>query len=162
MTALCGLFYGINKMVTGKTVKFFTSKNNNAPQLLNVQGSMLALLDACLVSGIQVGTVASLTAINTTATATVHCHVGSLEMLVIFANIPLRVHCHVGSLEMNLKLILKSNPVHCHVGSLEIVLFRLWFPKSVHCHVGSLEKIAKGLNKVSNVHCHVGSLEKAV
>ena len=57
-------------MVTGKTVKFFTSKNNNAPQLLNVQGSMLTLLDACLVSGIQVGAVASLTAINTTATAT--------------------------------------------------------------------------------------------
>ena len=70
MTALCGLFYGINKMVTGKTVKFFTSKNNNAPQLLNVQGSMLTLLDACLVSGIQVGTVASLTASGTTATAT--------------------------------------------------------------------------------------------
>ena len=57
-------------MVTGKTVKFFTSTNNNAPQLLNVQGSMLALLDACLVSGIQVGTVASLTASGTTATAT--------------------------------------------------------------------------------------------
>lgn len=57
-------------MVTGKTVKFFTSKNNNAPQLLNVQGSMLALLDACLVSGIQVGTVGSLTATGTTATAT--------------------------------------------------------------------------------------------
>ena len=57
-------------MVTGKTVKFFTSKNNNAPQLLNVQGSMLALLDACLISGIQVGTVASLTASGTTATAT--------------------------------------------------------------------------------------------
>ena len=70
MTALCGLFYGINKMVTGKTVKFFTSKNNNAPQLLNVHGSMLALLDACLVSGIQVGTVAALTANGTTATAT--------------------------------------------------------------------------------------------
>lgn len=70
MTALSGLFYGINKMVTGKTVKFFTSKNNNAPQLLNVQGSMLTLLDACLVSGIQVGSVASLTAIGTTATAT--------------------------------------------------------------------------------------------
>ena len=63
-------FYARNKMVTGKTVKFFTSKNNNAPQLLNVQGSMLALLDACLVSGIQVGTVASLTASGTTATAT--------------------------------------------------------------------------------------------
>lgn len=57
-------------MVTGKTVKFFTSKNNNAPQLLNVNGSMLALLDACLVSGIQVGAVASLTASGTTATAT--------------------------------------------------------------------------------------------
>ncbi len=57
-------------MVTGKTVKFFTSTNNNAPQLLNVQGSMLALLDACLVSGIQVGTVAALTASGTTATAT--------------------------------------------------------------------------------------------
>jgi hypothetical protein len=70
MAASSGLFYGINKMVTGKTVKFFTSKNNNAPQLLNVQGSMLALLDACLVSGIQVGTVASLTASGTTATAT--------------------------------------------------------------------------------------------
>lgn len=55
-------------MVTGKTVKFFTSKNNNAPQLLNVQGSMLTLLDACLVSGIQVGAVASLTASGTTAT----------------------------------------------------------------------------------------------
>lgn len=57
-------------MVTGKTVKFFTSKNNNAPQLLNVQGSMLALLDACLVSGIQVGAVASLTVSGKTVTAT--------------------------------------------------------------------------------------------
>ena len=57
-------------MVTGKTVKFFTSKNNNAPQLQNVQGSMLSLLDACLVSGIQVGTVLSLTAVGTIATAT--------------------------------------------------------------------------------------------
>lgn len=56
-------------MVTGKTVKFFTSKNNNAPQLQNAHGSMLSVLDACLVSGIQVGTVASLTAIGVTATA---------------------------------------------------------------------------------------------
>jgi len=70
MAASCGLFYGINKMVTGKTVKFFTSKNNNAPQLQNAHGSMLTLLDACLVAGIQVGTVALLTASGATATAT--------------------------------------------------------------------------------------------
>lgn len=55
-------------MVTNKTVKFFTSKNNNAPQLQNAHGSMLALLDACLVSGIQVGVVVSLTASGSTAT----------------------------------------------------------------------------------------------
>ena len=57
-------------MITGKTVKFFVSGNNNAPQLQNTSGSMLSLLDACLVSGIQVGTVASLTASGTIATAT--------------------------------------------------------------------------------------------
>ncbi len=57
-------------MVTGKTVKFFTSKNNNAPQLANASGSMISLLDACLVAGIQVGLISSLTASGTLATAT--------------------------------------------------------------------------------------------
>ena len=44
-------------MVTNKTVKFFTSDNSNAPQLQNASGSLITLLDACLVTGIHVGVI---------------------------------------------------------------------------------------------------------
>lgn len=57
-------------MVTGKTVKFFTSKNTNAPQLQNAFGSMINVLDACLVNGFGSQAVATLTASGTTVTAT--------------------------------------------------------------------------------------------
>lgn len=56
-------------MVTNKTVKFFTSENNNAPQLQNASGSMITLLDACLVTGIQVGVINSLSSTGLEATA---------------------------------------------------------------------------------------------
>ena len=56
-------------MVTNKTVKFFTSDNNNAPQLQNASGSMITLLDACLVTGIQVGVINSLSSTGLEATA---------------------------------------------------------------------------------------------
>ena len=50
-------------------IKFFTNTNNNAPQLTNNFGCMLNLLDACLVNGVQVGLISSLSATGTTATA---------------------------------------------------------------------------------------------
>lgn len=56
-------------MVTNKTVKFFTSDNNNAPQLQNASGSLITLLDACLVTGIQVGVINSLSSTGLEATA---------------------------------------------------------------------------------------------
>lgn len=56
-------------MVTNKTVKFFTSDNSNAPQLQNASGSMITLLDACLVTGIQVGVINSLSSTGLEATA---------------------------------------------------------------------------------------------
>lgn len=56
-------------MVTNKTVKFFTSDNNNAPQLQNASGSMITLLDACLVTGIHVGVINSLSSTGLEATA---------------------------------------------------------------------------------------------
>ncbi|MEG2266852.1 MAG: hypothetical protein RSC68_21290 [Acinetobacter sp.] len=56
-------------MVTNKTVKFFTADNNNAPQLQNASGSLITLLDACLVTGIQVGVINSLSSTGLEATA---------------------------------------------------------------------------------------------
>ena len=56
-------------MATNKTVKFFTSDNSNAPQLQNASGSMITLLDACLVTGIQVGVINSLSNTGLEATA---------------------------------------------------------------------------------------------
>jgi len=56
-------------MVASTDIKFFVHTNNNAPQLQNAYGSMINVLDACLVNGINIGTVSSLTASGTTVTA---------------------------------------------------------------------------------------------
>lgn len=56
-------------MVASTDIKFFVHTNNNAPQLQNVYGSMINVLDACLVDGINIGPVSSLTASGTTVTA---------------------------------------------------------------------------------------------
>lgn len=50
-------------------IKFFVHTNNNAPQLQNALGSMINVLDAALINGIQVGTVSSLTASGKMVTA---------------------------------------------------------------------------------------------
>lgn len=57
-------------MVASTDIKFYVHTNNNAPQLQNAYGSMINVLDACLVNGIQIGTISSLTASGTTVTAT--------------------------------------------------------------------------------------------
>jgi hypothetical protein len=57
-------------MVASTDTKFYVHTNNNAPQLQNAYGSMIQVLDACLVNGIQLGAVSSLTASGTTVTAT--------------------------------------------------------------------------------------------
>src|SRR5690606_27186399 len=62
-------FYGYIKMVASTDIKFFVHTNNNAPQLQNAYGSMINVLDACLVNGINIGTMSSLTASGTTVTA---------------------------------------------------------------------------------------------
>ncbi len=49
-------------------IKYFTYTNNNAPTVDNVYGSMIALLDACLLNGFIVGSVSSLTISGTIAT----------------------------------------------------------------------------------------------
>lgn len=56
-------------MVASTDIKFYVHSNNNAPQLQNAYGSMIGVLDACLVNGISLGQVSSLTAIGTTVTA---------------------------------------------------------------------------------------------
>ena len=56
-------------MAKNRLVKFFTSDNSNAPQLQNASGSMITLLDACLVTGIQVGVINSLSNTGLEATA---------------------------------------------------------------------------------------------
>lgn len=56
-------------MVASTDIKFFVHTNGGAPQLQNAYGSMINVLDACLVNGINIGTVSSLTASGTTATA---------------------------------------------------------------------------------------------
>lgn len=62
-------FLWVIEMVANTDIKFFVHTNNNAPQLQNAFGSMINVLDAALVSGIQVGTVSSLTASGKIVTA---------------------------------------------------------------------------------------------
>lgn len=57
-------------MVASTDIKFYVHTNNNAPQLQNAYGSMINVLDACLINGINIGTVSSLTVSGTTVTAT--------------------------------------------------------------------------------------------
>jgi len=57
-------------MVASTDIKFYVHTNNNAPQLGNAYGSMINVLDACLIDGIQIGAVNSLTAVGSTVTAT--------------------------------------------------------------------------------------------
>lgn len=56
-------------MVASTDIKFYVHTNNNAPQLQNAYGSMINVLDACLIDGIQIGVVSSLTASGNTVTA---------------------------------------------------------------------------------------------
>lgn len=56
-------------MVASTDIKFYVHTNNNAPQLQNAYGSMINVLDACLVDGINIGPVSSLTASGTIVTA---------------------------------------------------------------------------------------------
>lgn len=56
-------------MVANTDIKFYVHTNHNAPQLQNAYGSMINVLDACLVNGINIGTVSSLMASGTTVTA---------------------------------------------------------------------------------------------
>lgn len=57
-------------MVASTDIKFYVHTNTNAPQLQNAYGSMINVLDACLVNGFGSQTVSTLTAIGTTVTAT--------------------------------------------------------------------------------------------
>lgn len=57
-------------MVASTDIKFYVHTNNNAPQLQNAYGSMINVLDACLVNGINIGQVSSLTASGSEITAT--------------------------------------------------------------------------------------------
>lgn len=56
-------------MVASTDIKFYVHTNNNAPQLQNAYGSMINVLDACLINGIQIGVLSSLTAVGNTVTA---------------------------------------------------------------------------------------------
>lgn len=56
-------------MVASTDVKFYVHTNKNIPQLQNAYGSMINVLDACLINGISIGAVSSLTASGTTVTA---------------------------------------------------------------------------------------------
>lgn len=57
-------------MVASTDIKFYVHTNNNAPQLDNIQGGMIGLLDAVLVNGLNVGVASTLTAFKGEATAT--------------------------------------------------------------------------------------------
>jgi len=57
-------------MVASTDIKFYVHTNNNAPQLQNAYGSMINVLDACLIDGIQIGVVSSLTTSGNTVTVT--------------------------------------------------------------------------------------------
>lgn len=56
-------------MVASTDIKFYVHTNNNAPQIQNAFGSMINVLDAALVNGIQVGTISSMTASGKIVTA---------------------------------------------------------------------------------------------
>jgi hypothetical protein len=56
-------------MAASTDIKFYVHTNNNAPQLQNAYGSMIGVLDACLVDGIFIGNIASLTVSGLIATA---------------------------------------------------------------------------------------------
>lgn len=56
-------------MVASTDIKYFTFSNNNAPQITNTNGCLLAVLDAVLINGINVGTINSLTASDKIVTA---------------------------------------------------------------------------------------------
>ena len=55
-------------MVASTDIKFYVHTNNNAPQLQNAYGSMINVLDACLINGINIGTISSLTVSGRMAT----------------------------------------------------------------------------------------------
>ncbi len=52
----------------------------------------------------------------------VHCHVGSLEIILQKIKLLCFVHCHVGSLEKANQVQQVKRRVHCHVGSLETMV----------------------------------------
>ncbi len=56
--------------MTEPVVKFYVQSNNNAPQITNRYGCILDILDACLVNGMAIGSVVSLTAASKLATIT--------------------------------------------------------------------------------------------
>lgn len=56
-------------MVASTDIKFYVHTNNNAPQLQNAYGSMINVIDACLVNGINIGAISSLTVSGKTVTA---------------------------------------------------------------------------------------------
>lgn len=62
-------FLWVIEMVAKTDIKFYVHTNNNAPKLQNAYGSMIQVLDACLVNGINIGAVSSLTASGATITA---------------------------------------------------------------------------------------------
>lgn len=57
-------------MVASKDIKFYVHTNNNAPQLTNSFGCMINVLDACLINGVFIGAISSLTMSGKVATAT--------------------------------------------------------------------------------------------
>lgn len=57
-------------MVASTDIKFYVHTNTNAPQLTNDYGCMIAVLDACLVTGFGSQAVSSIAAPDTTATVT--------------------------------------------------------------------------------------------
>lgn len=57
-------------MVASTDIKFYVHTNGGAPQLQNAYGSMINVLDACLVNGFGSQTVSTLAASGTTVTAT--------------------------------------------------------------------------------------------
>ncbi|AXQ22570.1 hypothetical protein BEN71_11015 [Acinetobacter wuhouensis] len=50
-------------------IRFYSNTNNSAPQIENRFGCVLDVLDACLVHGLNLGTISTLTAIGTVVTA---------------------------------------------------------------------------------------------
>lgn len=70
-------------MVASTDIKFFVHTNNNAPQLQNAYGSMINVLDACLINGINVGPISSLTASGTIVTALFSTSHGLMQYQVI-------------------------------------------------------------------------------